>query len=112
MPALSEKQPEIGNYLSENDVITFGEQKLVVLHVPGHSPGSVVFYHEPSESVFVGDVLFHGGIGRTDLQGGNFETLINGIKTKLLTMHNETVVYSGHGPSTTIGLEKKSNPYL
>ncbi len=112
MPASTEKQPMIGNYLNENDVISFGNEKLIVLHVPGHSAGSVVFYHKESETLFVGDVLFHGGIGRTDLPGGNFETLINGIKTKLLTMPNETVVYSGHGISTTIGLEKKNNPYL
>lgn len=112
MPSIAEKQPHIGNYLQENDVVTFGNQKLIVLHVPGHSPGSLVFYNQAEEALFVGDVLFNGGIGRTDLPGGNFQTLIDGIQTKLFSLPNETKVYPGHGTTTTIGIEKKFNPFV
>ena len=104
--------PEIGNYLKENDIISFGEQQLKVLHVPGHSPGSIVFYNEKEKFAVVGDVLFNGSIGRTDLPGGNFDQLIEGIRTKLFTLPDDTEIYSGHGPKTTIGQEKKYNPFL
>ena len=76
--------PEIGNYLKENSIIDFGQQQLKIFHVPGHSPGSVVFYNEKERYAVVGDVLFNGSIGRTDLPGGNFEQLSEGIQTKLL----------------------------
>lgn len=104
--------PKIGKYLNENDIVTFGNQKLIVLQVPGHSPGSIVFYNQDAGCVFVGDVLFRGSVGRTDLAGGNQQQLITGIKEKLLTLPAETVVYSGHGPLTTIGEEIRSNFYL
>ena len=104
--------PEIGNYLKENDIISFGEQQLKVLHVPGHSPGSIVFYNEKEKFAVVGDVLFNGSIGRTDLPGGNFDQLIEGIRTKLFTLPDDTEIYSGHGPKTTIGQEKKYNPFV
>ena len=104
--------PEIGNYLKENDIISFGEQQLKVLHVPGHSPGSIVFYNEKEKFAVVGDVLFNGSIGRTDLPGGNFDQLIEGIRTKLFTLPDDTEIYSGHGPKTTIGQEKKHNPFV
>lgn len=107
-----EYQIEIGNVLNEGDIISFGNQALRVFHIPGHSPGSVVFYSEASNSVFVGDVLFRGSIGRTDLAGGNFEELIEGIRSKLFIMPDETKVYPGHGPATTIGYEKKNNPFV
>jgi len=106
------KTPEIGTYLEENDTIGFGNQKLIVFHIPGHSPGSVVFYNPVANCVFVGDVLFHGSIGRTDLAGGDYKLLIEGIRNKLLTLPPETIVYPGHGPSTTIGEEKRNNFYL
>ncbi len=106
------KAPKIGEYLNENDVVTFGNQKLIVLQVPGHSPGSIVFYNQDAGCLFVGDVLFRGSVGRTDLAGGNHQQLIDGIKKKLLTLPSDTVVYSGHGPLTTIGEERKSNFYL
>ncbi|MBP1617347.1 MAG: hypothetical protein H6Q14_1174 [Bacteroidetes bacterium] len=105
-------KPKIGKYLNENDIITFGNQEFVVLEVPGHSPGSVVFYSSQGQCAFVGDVLFRGSIGRTDLEGGNFEQLIDGIQKKLLPLPSDTIVYSGHGPSTTIGYEQRNNPYL
>ncbi|OJU52944.1 MAG: MBL fold hydrolase [Bacteroidales bacterium 45-6] len=106
------EKPSIGTYIQENDVICFGNQKLAVLEVPGHSPGSVVFYSEEGQCAFVGDVLFRGSIGRTDLEGGNFEQLIGGIRQKLFKLPSDTIVYSGHGPCTTIGYEQKNNPYL
>lgn len=104
--------PEIGRYLSEDDVISFGEQQLKVLHVPGHSPGSIVFYNEKEQFAVVGDVLFNGSIGRTDLLGGNFEQLIEGIRTKLFTLPDKTEIYPGHGPKTTIGRAKRDNPFV
>jgi len=105
-------KPEIGHYLSEGDIITFGNQSLKVIHVPGHSPGSIVFYNEVAGSLISGDLLFHSGIGRTDLPGGDYDELVNSIQTKLFILPDETVVYPGHGPSTTIGFEKKNNPFV
>lgn len=92
--------------------ILLGEEKLEVFFTPGHSPGSISFYHEAGEFVIGGDVLFSGSIGRTDLPGGDYDTLINSIQTKLFTLPDNTKVYSGHGPVTTIGLEKMNNPYV
>lgn len=105
-------KPVIGHYLNEGDHITFGNQTLKVIHVPGHSPGSIVFYNEAAASLISGDVLFHSGIGRTDLPGGNYDELVKNIHTKLFTLPDETIVYSGHGPTTTIGFEKKNNPFV
>lgn len=105
-------KPEIGNYLNEGDVITFGNQSLTVFHTPGHSPGSVVFYDEAEGCVFCGDLLFHTGVGRTDLPRGSYEDLVKSIKTKMFVLPDSTVVYSGHGPATTIGFEKKNNPFV
>lgn len=109
---IDEKIPTVGHYLKENDVVTFGNQRMIVLEVPGHSPGSVVFYNQEAGCLFAGDVLFRGSIGRTDLAGGNYEQLIKGIKEKLLPLPGNTIVYSGHGPTTTIAFEKQNNPYL
>ena len=92
--------------------ITLGNEELTVLFAPGHSPGSVCLYSENSGFVIAGDVLFQGSIGRTDLPGGDFDTLINSIKTKLFTLPDDTTVYSGHGAITTVGQEKVSNPFL
>lgn len=105
-------KPEIGSYLTENDIISFGEQQLKILHVPGHSPGSIVFYNEKEKCAVVGDVLFNGSIGRTDLPGGSFDQLIDGIRTKLFVLPDETDIYSGHGPKTTVGQEKRYNPFV
>ena len=105
-------KPVIGHYLNEGDIITYGNQSLKVMHVPGHSPGSIVFYNEAAGSLFGGDVLFHSGIGRTDLPGGDFDELVKNIQSKLFTLPDETIVYSGHGPTTTIGFEKKYNPFV
>lgn len=104
--------PELKEYLSEGDTVTFGNVTLRAIHVPGHSPGSLCFYDAISSTLFAGDVLFQGSIGRTDLPKGNYEQLIDGISTKLLALPEETTVYCGHGPTTTIGYEKAYNPYL
>lgn len=104
--------PKVGKYLNENDVVTFGNQRLIVMQIPGHSPGSIVFYNQEADCVFVGDVLFRGSVGRTDLAGGNHKQLIDGIKEKLMKLPPDTVVYSGHGPLTTIREEARNNFYL
>lgn len=98
-------------YFEDGEILKFGNQSLRVLFVPGHSPGHVAFYHEQAGIVIGGDVLFYNSIGRTDLPGGNFETLIESIHKKLFTLPDNVVVYPGHGPETHIGYEKNSNPY-
>lgn len=98
-------------YLSEGDVIEFGLQKFAVLFVPGHSPGHIAFYNEKEKVVFGGDVLFQNSVGRTDLPGGNHNTLIDSIHRKLFTLPDEVTVYPGHGDETTIGVEKRTNPF-
>jgi glyoxylase-like metal-dependent hydrolase (beta-lactamase superfamily II) len=109
IPDYSEATPD--EYLEEGQTIKFGNTELKVLFVPGHSPGHVAFYNEKSKSVISGDVLFYNSIGRTDLPGGNFNTLIDSIHKKLFTLPNDTRVFPGHGPATTIGTEKETNPY-
>jgi len=104
--------PEISSFLEEGEFVEFGETKLEVLFTPGHSPGSISFYHKESKQLIGGDVLFQGSIGRTDLPGGDFDTLISSIKNKIFPLGDEVIVYSGHGPSTTVGNEKKLNPFL
>ncbi|KAA5547421.1 MBL fold metallo-hydrolase [Adhaeribacter rhizoryzae] len=99
-------------FINESDIIRFGNTELNVFFTPGHAPGHVVFYHEPTKTCIGGDVLFQRSIGRTDLPGGNHQTLLQSIRTKLFTLPDEVTVYPGHGPSTTIGAEKKYNPFL
>jgi glyoxylase-like metal-dependent hydrolase (beta-lactamase superfamily II) len=99
-------------YLKPGESIKIGEDILQILFTPGHSPGSVSFYHEEGGFVIGGDVLFNGSIGRTDLPGGDYATLINSIQQQLFTLPDETKVYSGHGPMTTVGLEKMNNPFV
>jgi glyoxylase-like metal-dependent hydrolase (beta-lactamase superfamily II) len=108
----NEKPQSIGHYLNDEDTISFGHCTLKAIHVPGHSPGSLCFYNESDHILFAGDVLFRGSIGRTDLPKGNYDQLIEGIQNRLLTLPENTLVYSGHGESTTIGHEKRENPYL
>lgn len=100
------------NALSEGETVKFGITELEVIHVPGHSPGHVVFYSAASQFLIAGDVLFYGSIGRTDLPGGDYNTLISNIRNKLFKLPDDTKVYSGHGPETSIGFEKTSNPFL
>ena len=103
---------EPDQWLAENDIIEVGNIKLKVLHIPGHTPGHIVLLDEQSKQLIAGDVLFNGGIGRFDFPRGNEKQLITGIKEKLLTLPPETIVFPGHGPTTTIGKEKASNPFL
>ena len=93
-------------------MVRLGEDALKVLFTPGHSPGHICFYCEQQQFVIGGDVLFKMSIGRTDLPGGDFDTLVNSIRTRLFVLPDETIVYPGHGEPTTIGFEKLNNPYL
>lgn len=110
--AFNETAQEIGSYITDNQEIKFGNTSLKALHVPGHSPGSMAFYSEKDGILFAGDVLFQGSIGRTDLEKGDYATLIRSIQNRLLPLPDSTVVYCGHGPATTIGDERVNNPYL
>ncbi len=105
-----ENSPKADKYIDENSVVEFGEIKFKVFNTPGHTQGGVSLYDK--DAVFVGDTLFASSIGRTDLPGGNHKTIIESIKTKLLTLPESTRVYPGHGPKTTIGKEKQGNPFL
>ncbi len=98
--------------LNDGDVIKIGEGRLKVLHVPGHSPGSIALYDPEGGYVLSGDALFSGSVGRTDLPGGSMPQLISSITDKLLSLPDDTIVYPGHGPATTIGNEKKYNQFL
>jgi len=102
--------PEADETLQDGDIVKFGNLELKVIHTPGHSPGGVAFYRP--DVVFVGDTLFAGSIGRTDFPGGSYDQLIASVKNKLFTLDNKTIVYTGHGPETTIGDEKRTNPFF
>ncbi len=104
--------PEPDMELAEGDAISFGSHTFEVLYTPGHTPGHVSFYEPNAGVIFDGDVLFASGIGRTDLPGGDFETLLHSIQEKLMTLPDDTTVCSGHGPVTTIGRERAGNPWL
>ncbi len=104
--------PPIEAFVEEGDVVAFGNTELDVVFTPGHSPGSVCLLHNDSRQAIVGDVLFYGSIGRTDLPGGDHETLIESIRTKLLVLEDDWSVHNGHGPATTIGHERRMNPFL
>lgn len=103
-------EPAADRFLAEGDVLKLGTTEFKVLHTPGHSPGGICLLGE--QVVFVGDTLFQYSIGRDDLPGGSFTQLINSIKTKLLTLDDKIIVYPGHGPITTIGNERRGNPFL
>lgn len=104
--------PAPAAWLNAGDVVTFGESRLEVIYTPGHSPASVSFYCRESDFILSGDVLFWESIGRTDLPGGDFDTLIASIREKLFVLPEHTVVYPGHGPATTVRHEKANNPFL
>jgi len=99
-------------YIKEGSVMKIGSDELAVLFAPGHSPGHVCFYDEADGFAVSGDVLFNGSIGRTDLPGGDFNTLIESIQTQLFTLPDDTKIYPGHGPLTTVGFEKMNNPFV
>ncbi len=102
--------PEPNKFLAEGDTFTVGEFSFSLFHVPGHSPGSICLLSDGH--LFVGDVLFAGSIGRTDLPGGDFDALVEGVREKLFTLPDETIVHPGHGPDTTIGRERTKNPFV
>ena len=97
-------------YVGEGDTITFGDVTLKVLHTPGHSPGGISLVTD--NMVFVGDTLFAGSIGRTDFPGGDYDSLIRNVREKIFPLGDDTVVYPGHGPKTTVGQEKRTNPFF
>jgi len=99
-------------FLNEDDTIYLNNDELKVILAPGHSPAHICFYSANQKFLIGGDVLFRNSIGRTDLPGGNHQQLLDSIKTKLYTLPDDTIVYPGHGPSTTIGFEKNSNPFI
>lgn len=101
---------EADEKLKDNDKVLIGDKELLIIHTPGHSKGSICI--KSGNALFTGDTLFAGSIGRTDLDGGSFEEIINSIKNKLIVLPGETKVYPGHGPSTTIATEKENNPFL
>jgi glyoxylase-like metal-dependent hydrolase (beta-lactamase superfamily II) len=107
-----EEGPPPGRALVPGETITLGSDTLKVLFVPGHAPGHVALFCEAQHFVIAGDVLFMNSIGRTDLPGGDMDTLLRSIREQLFPLGDEVVVYSGHGPETTIGREKRSNPFL
>lgn len=104
--------PTLGAYLQEGEIIRFGHSELKVIHVPGHSPGGLCFYSREAKLLVSGDVLFQGSIGRADLPGGNLKELTEGIREKLFTLPDDVTVIPGHGPCTTIGEEKRTNPFF
>ena len=109
-PAYQSAEPT--GELQAGQPVRLGDTELEVRFAPGHAPGHVVFYHAPTATVIGGDVLFQGSIGRTDLPGGDHDTLLRSIATELLTLPDATVVHPGHGPATTVGAERRSNPFL
>ena len=103
---------EIEIELNEGEQVLFGNTTLDILFLPGHAPGHIAFLEKETKNCFLGDVLFKGSIGRTDLPGGDFDTLIKSIKEKLFLLDVDIVAHPGHGPNTTIGVEKRTNPFL
>jgi hydroxyacylglutathione hydrolase len=107
-----ERSPSPKHFLAQGDTLNFGDSSFDILFTPGHAPGHICLLSKKDGFIIAGDVLFNGSIGRTDLPGGDYDTLIESIKTKLLPLDENTIVYCGHGPSTSIGKEKMSNPFL
>jgi len=107
-----EQQPEPDRFLSDGDKISCGDITLTVIETPGHSPGGISLVSSDGKYCFAGDTLFAGSIGRTDLPGGDYHTLIQSIKTRLIPLGDDVRVLPGHGPATTIGVERRHNPFL
>jgi glyoxylase-like metal-dependent hydrolase (beta-lactamase superfamily II) len=105
-----DNSPPPDRYLEEGDIIMIGDISLKVLHTPGHSPGSISLVTD--KIVFVGDTLFAGSIGRTDLSGGDYKGLLRNVREKIFTLGDDVIVYPGHGPKTSVGRERKTNPFF
>ena len=110
--SIAKEPPYPGKYIDEGHVVECGDFQLDVLHVPGHTPGHLVFYLKDANVLFTGDVLFKDSIGRTDLIYGNYEALLMGIQHKLMVLPDQTKVFPGHGGSTSIGQERNNNPFI
>lgn len=108
----AENSPAADRTIDEGDVIQVGKLKLTVRHTPGHSPGSISLVIEGEKRILVGDLVFAGSVGRTDLPGGSFETLVASVKKKIFTHPDDTRLYPGHGPATSVGEERRHNPFL
>ena len=108
----AEPSPDAETLLTEKNTVRFGNSELKIFFTPGHSLGGLCFYNENEKFIIAGDVLFNESIGRTDLPGGDYATLIKGIREKLFSLADDFKVYSGHGPATSIGHERKYNPFL
>ncbi len=104
--------PVVDEWLVAGDLVRFGHQTLEMRWTPGHSPGSITFVDHQGRRAFVGDALFRGSIGRTDLPGGNLRQLLDSIRTQIFSLPDDTKVYPGHGPATTVGFEKQTNPFF
>ena len=104
--------PVVERYINEGDTFQLGNTTIKVLHTPGHTPGGLSYYIESAHTLFTGDTLFKGSVGRTDLPGGNLSEEMDSIKNKIITLPSDTIVYSGHGPESCIGWELENNPYL
>ncbi|MBR1789730.1 MAG: MBL fold metallo-hydrolase [Bacteroidaceae bacterium] len=102
----------VGDYLVDGQELRLGQTRIQVLHTPGHTPGGLCFCFPDQKVLFSGDTLFQGGVGRTDLPGGSMEQEVNSLREKVLTLPDETLIYPGHGPQTTVGDERRMNPYL
>lgn len=103
---------EVDRILSDGDTLQLADETIQVLHVPGHSPGGLAFYLPQSALLISGDTIFNGSVGRTDLWGGDMAQLLNSIREKIYTLPDETVIASGHGPTTTVADEKRFNPFI
>jgi hydroxyacylglutathione hydrolase len=105
--------PDADRTLAEGETLTVGRETMQIFHVPGHTPGSLVFYHAGTPGfVVAGDTLFRGSVGRSDFPGGSEDDLLQNIRAKILTLPDDTVIYPGHGPTTTVGEERRTNPFL
>ena len=107
-----ERSPIPKKFINEDDIVNFGISELKVIFTPGHAPGHISLYSEKDNLIISGDVIFQNSIGRTDLPGGDFNTLINSIKNKILSLDDNVIIYCGHGPNTTVGNERRNNPFL
>ena len=107
-----ERSPMPKKFINEDDIINFGISELKVIFTPGHAPGHISLYSEKDNLIISGDVIFQNSIGRTDLPGGDFNTLIKSIKNKILSLDDNVIIYCGHGPNTTVGNERRNNPFL
>ncbi len=112
MPGMSFEPVEIDHWVGDGDVIEILGRQAEVRHVPGHCPGNVLFYFQEEKLALVGDAIFAGSIGRTDLPGGDFDVLAKSIRERIYTLPDEVVLLPGHGPSTTVGHEKATNPFV